>query len=150
MTPGRLAAALTLATVALATAAQAQAPPPADRDGDGRPDTEDRCPKAFGTPQNGCPTATTTISIFYSNKTHKFSGRIVAGARPCIQRRTVTLEKYKGKGRVVVASARTDARGVWRIRRGRSRGSYVVRLPAELIPDLANCEAALSDRLRQG
>jgi FG-GAP-like repeat len=111
-----------------------------DADGDHVADSIDECP-SLAAPQ-GCPQLSRTISAVYKPKRKAFKGAIESATQACVgPGQRVRLIKLTGQGDKLLAKAKTDATGAYKLKlkhRAR-RGTYRVDAPESADPELGTC-----------
>ena len=119
-----------------------------DDDNDLRADVEDVCELLTATGTSGCPAVRPRVTLRYSSRRTRFSGRVTASNRACAAGRRVTIYKRRtGRSPSRVRRTTTRADGSFRVERTANAGRYYALVAAAVVPDEAACSQARSRTL---
>jgi hypothetical protein len=116
-----------------------------DDDADGVPEGADQCPLQFAATGSGCPGVASSLSFKYSRKHHRFQGKLTApGANECVDSRAVTVWRKVGGPDKNVGEIAARANGAYKLHKDAKRGKYYSSVKQQVVPGVAECEAATS------
>lgn len=128
------------------------APSPADADADGFRDREDRCRLRHGKRHAGCPAIRRQIRI--TVRAPRLGGLLTAtsppGADECAAHMPVKVYRARNGPDRLVARARTNRDGEWRVRAPDHRARVYALAPRRTVAKLGSCAVARSRTLENG
>lgn len=117
-----------------------------DQDGDAVPDRTDACGSLAASTTSGCPAATRALTVRYRHGA--FKGVLSSSAPRCRDSKTVVVWKVRRGPDRRVGRTTSRADGSYRLARAHRPGRYYATTPPVVVPDVAQCAAARSARLR--
>jgi hypothetical protein len=116
-----------------------------DDDADGVPEGTDRCPAISSATQSGCPEAARALTLKYSAKRERFTGKLTATGPPeCVDSKDVSIFRKVNGPDKHVGDTTTKPSGKYKLAKHAKRGKYYSSVDQTVVPNVAQCEAATS------
>jgi Ca2+-binding RTX toxin-like protein len=119
-----------------------------DDDNDGRADVNDSCALAAAATASGCPSAVRALTLRYAKRKEVFKGLLSSDEPMCVPAQEVTVFRKRKSGDTEMGTATTSAVGKYKLHQHAGRGRYYSSVEVNVIPDVAECKAAKSPRVR--
>jgi hypothetical protein len=119
----------------------------ADDDNDAVLDRADTCRLIAGKASNGCPKIARRLSLTFSDRSGKFSGRLRPGG-PCAVRQRVQVLRVKRGPDKEIGRTKTKRSGRYGLAADANPGTYYAKVKPKTVADVGNCAKVKSKTVR--
>jgi Ca2+-binding RTX toxin-like protein len=117
-------------------------------DDDAIVDSSDQCPILAGPTLSGCPVAGRSLTLAYSARKHKFKGALSSATGQCKPGAGVTVYKLHRGPDPKVGTATSNSKGKYKLSKQVGAGRYYASVSKAVVPNVAECAAAKSPKLK--